>query len=69
MRFFEHVPTILQLFEFFWPFNLMPKIVIEANCYATERIDVAGNTQGGIKWENLTVAVGSTSWSCGGVYI
>jgi hypothetical protein len=41
MQFFEHFPTVLQLFEFFWPFNLMRKIVIETNRYATERIDAA----------------------------
>jgi hypothetical protein len=56
MQFFEHVPTILQLFELFWPFNLMQKIVMETNRYATKRIDAKGNTRGGPKWEILTVA-------------
>jgi hypothetical protein len=55
MQFFEHVPTILHLFELFWPLNLMRKIVIETNYYATERIDAVGNTRGGVKWENLTM--------------
>jgi hypothetical protein len=55
-QFFEHIPTILQLFEFFWPFNLLRKIVNETNRYATEPIDARGNTRGGRKWEMLTVA-------------
>jgi hypothetical protein len=56
MQSFEHFPTILQLFEFFWPFNIIRKIVIETNHYATKRIDATRNTRGGAKWENLTMA-------------
>jgi hypothetical protein len=47
MQFFEHLPTILQLFELFWPFNLLRKIVSETNRYATEPIDAQRNTRGG----------------------
>jgi hypothetical protein len=53
------MPTILQLFELFWPFNLLHKIVLETNCYVTEPLDGHGNSRGGgggAKWENLTVA-------------
>jgi hypothetical protein len=46
-RFFERMPTILQLFELFWPFNLLCKIIIETNRYATEPLDARGNTRGG----------------------
>jgi hypothetical protein len=49
------MPTILQLFELFWPFNLLRKIVIETNRYATESLDAHGSTRGGPKWETLTV--------------
>jgi hypothetical protein len=30
-KFFAHIPSILTLFELFWPFYLMRKIVIETN--------------------------------------
>jgi hypothetical protein len=50
------MPTILQLFEVFWPLALMQNIVIETNRYAMERLDAHGNTQGQEKWENLTMA-------------
>jgi hypothetical protein len=56
MQFFHHMPTILQLFELFWPLVLMQNIVIETNSYAMERLDAHGNTRGGEKWENLIVA-------------
>ena len=45
MQFFERIPTILQLFELFWPFNLLCKIVTETNRYATEPSDAHGNTR------------------------
>jgi hypothetical protein len=54
-KFFVHMPTILQLFELFWPFNLLCKIIIETNHYATEPLDAHGSTRGGPKWETLTV--------------
>jgi hypothetical protein len=54
-KFFAHMPTILTLFELFWPFNLLRKIVIETNRYATESLDAHGSTRGGPKWETLTV--------------
>jgi hypothetical protein len=46
-KFFAHIPSILTLFELFWPFTLMRKIVIETNCYATHVVDALGNTRGG----------------------
>ena len=46
----------MQFFELFWPFNIMQKIIIETNHYATERTNATGNTRGGAKWENLTMA-------------
>ena len=33
----------------------MQNIAIETNRYAMEHLDAHGNTQGGKKWENLTV--------------
>jgi hypothetical protein len=47
MQFFHHMPTILQLFELFWPLALMQNIVIETNRYVTERLDAHGNIRGG----------------------
>jgi hypothetical protein len=35
-RNFHRAPTILALWELFWPFNLLRKIVEETNCYATK---------------------------------
>jgi hypothetical protein len=54
--FFAGIPTILQLFELFWPRTLLHKIVQETNCYATRPLDARGNTMGGPKWVNLTIA-------------
>jgi hypothetical protein len=48
-QFFEHTPTILTLFELFWPFNLLRKIVMETNRYATHVLDAMGNTRGGVQ--------------------
>jgi hypothetical protein len=55
-QFFRLVPTILQLFDLFWPFTILRKIVIETNRYATMVMDALGNTRGGPKWESLTVS-------------
>jgi hypothetical protein len=59
-RFFDHIPNILQLFDLFWPFSLLCKIVYETNRYATHPLDVHGNTMGGggggWKWVNTTIA-------------
>jgi hypothetical protein len=52
-RFFEHIPTTLQLFELFWPRTLLQKIVIETNHYATHPLNVFSNTMGGRKWVNI----------------
>jgi hypothetical protein len=55
-KFFDHIPTILQLFELFWPFNMLRKIVFETNRYATHSLDALGNTMGGAKWVSTSVA-------------
>ena len=44
--FWNHMPTMMQLFEIFWPFNVLERIVSETNHYATKR-DVNGKTMGG----------------------
>jgi hypothetical protein len=49
MQFFYNLPSILQLFELFWPYTLLRRIVTETNHYATEYLDVSGNIQGGRK--------------------
>ena len=55
-KFFVHIPSILTLFELFWPFNLMSKIVIETSFYATHVVDAFGNIRGGgEKWMNTSV--------------
>lgn len=46
-KLFTHIPSIFTLFELFWPFYLMQKIVIETNRYATQILDALGGTQGG----------------------
>jgi hypothetical protein len=48
-KFFVQIPSNLILFELFWPFNVIRKIVIETNHYATHVIDALGNTRGGPK--------------------
>jgi hypothetical protein len=45
-RVFPHLPSILQLWELFWPFNLLRKIVVETNRYASHPLDALGNTMG-----------------------
>jgi hypothetical protein len=52
--FWNTVPTILQLFEIFWLYNILQDIVIETNRYATEDLR-GGKTYGGVDWEPLTV--------------
>jgi hypothetical protein len=52
-KFFAHMPTLLQLFELFWPFNLLRKIFIETNRYATEPLNAQGSTRGGAKMGDL----------------
>jgi hypothetical protein len=47
-QFFHYMPTILQLFELFWPFNLLWKIVIETNHYAMKLLELK-EIQGGVK--------------------
>jgi hypothetical protein len=46
VQFFNQLPTMLQLFELFWPFTTLRRIVEETNCYATVVIDAFGNTWG-----------------------
>jgi hypothetical protein len=55
-KFFAHMPSLLTLFELFWPFNLLRKIVIETNRYASHVVDALGNTIGGPKWVHTSVA-------------
>jgi hypothetical protein len=54
--FFAGIPSLLQLFDLFWPYSLLRKIVQETNRYATHPLDVLGNCMGGPKWVNLTIA-------------
>jgi hypothetical protein len=49
------MPTILALWESFWPFNLLRKIVDETIRYAT-KVKGDGTTEGGPKWKDITVA-------------
>jgi hypothetical protein len=55
-QFFANVPSILTLFGLFWPFSLLCKIVMETNQYATHVLDAMGNSRGGPKWVNMSVA-------------
>ena len=54
-QFFAQIPSVLTLFEVFWSFNLLWKIVMETNWYATHVLDAMGNTRGGPKWVNTSV--------------
>jgi hypothetical protein len=54
-QFFFQLPTMLQLFELFWPFTTLRRIVEETNRYATMVLDAFGNTRGGRTLKNLTV--------------
>jgi hypothetical protein len=54
-RHFHRMPTILALWELFWPFNLLRRIVEETNRYAT-KVKGDGTTEGGPKWKDITVA-------------
>jgi hypothetical protein len=46
IKFFAHMPSLLTLFELFWPFNLLHKIVLETNRYASYVLDALGNMRG-----------------------
>jgi hypothetical protein len=48
IQFFGHIPSLLTLFELFWPFNLLRKIVMKTNCYASHVLDALRNTGGGV---------------------
>jgi hypothetical protein len=52
--FWNTVPTMLQLFEIFWPYNILRDIVVETNRYAMEDLG-GGKTYGGVDWEPLTI--------------
>jgi hypothetical protein len=52
-QFFWLIPIVLQLFDLFWPFTILQKIVIVTNQYATMVVDALGNTRGRPKWEDL----------------
>jgi hypothetical protein len=47
-QFFDRILSMLQLLDLFWLFNLLQKIVMETNCYATYLLDAAGNIGGGV---------------------
>jgi hypothetical protein len=47
VQFFHNLPTILQLFDLFWPSTVSRKIVIETNHYATMVLDALGTLGGG----------------------
>jgi hypothetical protein len=49
------MPTIMQLFELFWSFNILQDIVNETNWYATS-CNGDGILQGGAGWQLFTVA-------------
>jgi hypothetical protein len=55
-QFFRLIPTVLQLFDLFWLFTVLRKIVVETNQYANRVVDVLRNTRGGRKWEDLIIA-------------
>ena len=41
--FLARIPMLLQLFELFWPYTLLCKIVREMNRYATHPLDALGS--------------------------
>jgi hypothetical protein len=49
------MPTFLHLFDLFWPYSILRKIVCETNRYAMES-NGEGSTVGGPTWEVLTIA-------------
>ena len=46
-RFFENFPTILTMWNLFWPQTVLQDIVGETNRYAIAILDAMGNTMGG----------------------
>jgi hypothetical protein len=54
-RTFHRMPTMLALWELFWPYNILRKIVEETNRYA-RHVKSDGSTEGGPKWKDITVA-------------
>ena len=52
---FHVFPSIIQLWDLFWPLQLLVKIMRETNRYAATVIHGLGNTMGGQKWKALTV--------------
>ena len=54
---FDVFPSVLELWELFWPLDLLCKIVCETNRYARMVIDPLGNTMEGPRQESLTLAI------------
>jgi hypothetical protein len=54
-RWWNQMPTMMQLFELFWSFTILQDIVNETNRYATSR-NGDGILPGGAGWQLLTVA-------------
>lgn len=52
--FWQYFPTFMQLFEVFWPFNVLRDIVTKTNRYATV-LDVHENTKRGPAWTTCLV--------------
>jgi hypothetical protein len=52
---FFRMPSMLALWELFWPFNLLRKIVEETNRYV-RHVKSDGTIEGGPKWTDITVA-------------
>ena len=53
-KFFENFPTILTLWNLFWPHIVLQEIVMETNKYATEILDAMGSIMEGPNWILLT---------------
>jgi hypothetical protein len=49
------MPTMMQVFELFWSFNILRDIVNETNRYATSR-NGDGILPGGAGWQLFTIA-------------
>ena len=53
---YDELPTLLQLWKFFWPSTCMRTIVWETNSYAETIVDAFSHTMGGLYWVPLIVA-------------
>ena len=55
-RLYDVMPILLQLWESFWPTNIMRTIVHKSNRYAETMVDAFGHTIGGCHWVPLIIA-------------